>query len=136
MSPDDSLELFPRPSQPPRSAFDPKAPLADRMRPRSLDEVVGQDHLVRPGGPLRALADSDELPSLVLWGPPGCGKTTLAGLLAAATGARFEALSAVMAGVKEIRAVIERARRERGSGTRTLLLLDEIHRLNRAQQDA
>ena len=136
MSPEDSLELFPRPSQPPRAAFDPQAPLADRMRPRSLDEVVGQDHLVRRGGPLRALADSDELPSLVLWGPPGCGKTTLAGLLAAATGARFEALSAVMAGVKEIRAVIERARRERGSGTRTLLLLDEIHRLNRAQQDA
>ena len=136
MSPEDSLELFPRPSQPPRSAFDPKAPLADRMRPRSLDEVVGQDHLVRRGGPLRALADSDELPSLVLWGPPGCGKTTLAGLLAAATGARFEALSAVMAGVKEIRAVVERARHERGSGTRTLLLLDEIHRLNRAQQDA
>ena len=136
MSPEDSLELFPRPSEPTLPAFDPKAPLADRMRPRSLDEVVGQDRLVRPGGPLRALADSDELPSLVLWGPPGCGKTTLAGLLAAATGARFEALSAVMAGVKEIRAVIERARRERGSGTRTLLLLDEIHRLNRAQQDS
>ena len=116
MSPEDSLELFPRPSQPPRPGFDPQAPLADRMRPRSLDEVVGQEHLVRPGGPLRALADSDELPSLVLWGPPGCGKTTLAGLLAAATGARFEALSAVMAGVKEIRAVIERARHERGSG--------------------
>ncbi len=136
MSPEDSLELFPRPSQSTRPAFDPKAPLADRMRPRTLDEVVGQERLVRPGGPLRALADSDELPSLVLWGPPGCGKTTLAGLLAAATGARFEALSAVMAGVKEIRAVIERARRERRSGTRTLLLLDEIHRLNRAQQDA
>jgi putative ATPase len=147
MPPDESLELFPGPGG--TAASDEEAagaspgrswaaPLAERMRPRSLDEVVGQEHLVRPGGPLRAMADSGQLPSLVLWGPPGCGKTTLAGLLAAATGARFEALSAVMAGVKEIRAAVDRARLERArrDGRRTLLLLDEIHRLNRAQQDA
>ena len=106
------------------------------MRPRSLDEVVGQDLLVGPGGPLRALAQADELPSLILWGPPGCGKTTLARLLAAGPQAHFEALSAVTVGVKEIRAVVERARRERGAGRRTVLLLDELHRFNRAQQDA
>jgi putative ATPase len=106
------------------------------MRPRSLDEVVGQDALVGAQGPLRALADSGELPSLILWGPPGSGKTTLARLLAQASGSRLEALSAVMAGVKEIREAVERARRERRAGRRTVLLLDEIHRLNRAQQDA
>jgi putative ATPase len=133
MPPDDSLELFPR--APERAASD--APLADRMRPRSLDEVVGQDALAGPEGSLRGLADSGELPSLILWGPPGCGKTTLARLLAERAGTRFEPLSAVMAGVKEIRAVVESARRERrAGGRRTLLFLDEIHRLNRAQQDA
>ncbi len=103
------------------------------MRPRRLDEVVGQQALVGPGGPLRALAESGELPSLILWGPPGCGKTSLARLLASAASARLEALSAVMAGVKEIREAVARARRVR---ERTVLLLDEIHRLNRAQQDA
>jgi putative ATPase len=131
MPPDDSLELFPAQPAP---AADPRAPLADRMRPRSLDDVVGQDALVGPDGPLRALAASGDLPSLILWGPPGCGKTTLARLLGSHY--RVEALSAVMAGVKEIRAAIERAGRERRHGTRSLLLLDEIHRLNRAQQDA
>jgi putative ATPase len=133
MPPDESLELFP-----PRatSAPDPKAPLADRMRPRTLDEVLGQSQLLAPGAALQALAQSGELPSLILWGPPGCGKTTLARLLADRSGQRFEALSAVMAGVKEIRAVVERARRERSAGHRTLLFLDELHRLNRAQQDA
>jgi len=133
MPPEDSLELFPQPAEP---SFDPKAPLADRMRPRSLDEVVGQDLLVGPGGPLRALAQAQELPSLILWGPPGCGKTTLARLLGAGPRTHFERLSAVTVGVKEIRAVVERARRERAAGRRTVMLLDEIHRFNRAQQDA
>lgn len=133
MPPDESLELF-APQPPGPAASD--APLADRMRPRSLDEVVGQEALLGPGAALRSLVDADELPSLILWGPPGCGKTTLARLLAERSSTRFEPLSAVMAGVKEIRAAVERARRERSAGRRTLLFLDEIHRLNRAQQDA
>jgi putative ATPase len=136
MPPEDSLELFPQrdPGQEPDS-FDPRAPLAERMRPRSIDDVVGQRELVGPDGPLRALAEAGELPSLILWGPPGCGKTTLARLLAQAAKLRVESLSAVMAGVKEIRAAVERARRERGRGG-TALFLDELHRLNRGQQDA
>lgn len=139
MPPEDSLELFPEPAEPglgPKGSSGPPAPLADRMRPRSLDEVVGQDLLVGPNGPLRALAQTHELPSLILWGPPGCGKTTLARLLGVGPQTHFEALSAVTVGVKEIRAVVERARRERGAGRRTVLLLDELHRFNRAQQDS
>ncbi len=136
MPPDDSLELFPpgtaRETEPqPRVAA--RAPLAERMRPRVLDEVLGQEPLLREGAALRSLAESDALPSLILWGPPGCGKTTLARVLASRAGARFEPLSAVMAGVKEIREVVRRAGR---SATRTVLFLDELHRLNRAQQDA
>src|SRR5262245_22635757 len=130
---DEALELFAEAE--PVGAPDPRAPLPDRMRPRALDEVVGQEALAGPQGLLRTLAASGELPSLILWGPPGSGKTTLARLLAAASGSRLEPLSAVMAGVKEIREAVERARRERRGGRRTLLLLDEIHRLNRAQQD-
>jgi putative ATPase len=103
------------------------------MRPRSLGEVVGQTALLREGAALRALADSDALPSLILWGPPGCGKTTLARVLAAGSEAVFQPLSAVTAGVKEIREVVAMARRET---RRTVLFLDEIHRLNRAQQDS
>lgn len=131
--PDESLELFPTGTMP--AADNANAPLADRMRPARLPDIVGQDALLAPGAALHALADSGDLPSLILWGPPGCGKTTLARLLAEHTNQRFEALSAVMAGVKEIRAVVERARREPGRH-RTLLFLDEIHRLNRGQQDA
>jgi len=113
------------------------APLADRMRPRVLDEVVGQDELVGAKGPLRQLAESGALPSLILWGPPGCGKTTLARLLAGDPArTAFVALSAVTAGVRDVREVVERAARARGSGRRTVLFLDEIHRFNRAQQDA
>src|SRR5262245_43466922 len=108
------------------------APLAERMRPRRLDEMVGQAQLLASGAGLRALVDAGTLPSMILWGPPGSGKTTIARLVAESIGAHFEALSAVTAGVKEIRAVVDRAQRQRG---RTVLFLDEIHRLNRAQQD-
>jgi putative ATPase len=134
MPPEESLELFPGDrSGAPSPAPSGSAPLAERMRPRGLDEVVGQEKLLAPGAALRALVEAKGLPSLILWGPPGCGKTTLARLLAESGAARFEALSAVMAGVKEIRAVFERAAR---SGEASVLFLDEIHRLNRAQQDA
>jgi putative ATPase len=111
-------------------------PLAERMRPRSLDEVVGQAHLLGPGAPLRVLLAGGELPSLVLWGPPGCGKTTLARLLADAARARFLALSAVLSGVKEVREAVASAALDRAQGRRTVLFVDEIHRFNRAQQDA
>ncbi|HET9489107.1 MAG TPA: replication-associated recombination protein A [Methylomirabilota bacterium] len=107
------------------------------MRPRTLDEVVGQDHLLGPGRVLRAALEQGELHSMILWGPPGSGKTTLAGLMARATGARFVAFSAVLSGVKEIRQVIAEASEERARrGQGTVLFVDEIHRFNRAQQDA
>ncbi|MBI5446358.1 MAG: AAA family ATPase, partial [Deltaproteobacteria bacterium] len=112
------------------------APLADRMRPRTLDEVVGQDGIVGPGKPLRRAIEAGEIPSLLLWGPPGSGKTTLARLLAQLSGYRFVGLSAVLVGVKEVREVVEEARVRRAEGGRTLLFLDEIHRFNKAQQDA
>ncbi|MCE9636620.1 MAG: replication-associated recombination protein A [Planctomycetes bacterium] len=115
---------------------DVRPPLAERMRPQSLDEIVGQDHAFGPGTALRRLIDEDRLPSLILWGPPGVGKTTLARVLAGTTGATFESLSAVLSGVKEVREVVERARERRKDGVRTLLFVDEIHRFNRAQQDA
>jgi putative ATPase len=132
-------ELFPEAAAPParrRGAPGTPPPLAERMRPQRLDEVVGQDALVGPGAPLRVLVESGHLPSLILWGPPGSGKTTLARLLAAADATDLVALSAVQAGVKEVREVVERARRTRSAGRRTVLFLDEIHRFNRAQQDA
>jgi putative ATPase len=107
------------------------------MRPRSLDEVVGQEHLLGPGRVLRAAIESGQLHSMILWGPPGSGKTTLASLMASVAGARFVAFSAVLSGVKEIREVVAAAdaERRRGGG-RTILFVDEIHRFNRAQQDA
>jgi putative ATPase len=113
------------------------APLADRMRPTTLAEVVGQGELVGPGGPLRLLLEADRLPSLLLWGPPGCGKTTLARLVARHTDARFLEHSAVAVGTKELKAVMGDAERlKRATGQRTILFLDEIHRFNKAQQDA
>jgi putative ATPase len=114
-----------------------RAPLADRLRPRRLDDIVGQDHLVGPGRPLRVLIESDRLSSVILWGPPGTGKTTLAQVIAGHTSKAFEVLSAVTAGVKDVREVVARAEQrlgERGQGT--ILFLDEVHRFNKAQQDA
>lgn len=111
-------------------------PLADRMRPRTLDEFIGQQHLLAPGKPLYASIRSGQLHSLILWGPPGSGKTTLARLIAQTANAQFIALSAVMAGVKDIRAAVDSARAARAAdGRATLLFLDEVHRFNKAQQD-
>ncbi len=114
----------------------PEAPLADRMRPRDLSEVAGPPDLVGDGSFLARAIASDRVPSLVFWGPPGSGKTTLARIIAAKTKARFLAFSAVVSGIKEIKAVMEEAGRARRRGRRTLLFVDEIHRFNRAQQDA
>ncbi|OBJ29233.1 replication-associated recombination protein A [Mycolicibacter virginiensis] len=111
-------------------------PLAVRMRPASLDEVVGQDHLLGQGSPLRRLVDGSGAASVILYGPPGTGKTTLASLISGATGRRFEALSALSAGVKEVRAVIDTARRAAAYGEQTVLFIDEVHRFSKTQQDA
>src|SRR5579862_3278101 len=111
-------------------------PLAERMRPEKLEDFVGQEHILGPGKPLRAQIERDELSSIILWGPPGVGKTTLARLIARLTKADFVPFSAVLAGIKEIKAVMADAERGRRMGRRTVLFIDEIHRFNKAQQDA
>ena len=114
-----------------------RAPLAERMRPRTFDEFVGQEDLLAPGKPLREAIERDLLQSIILWGPPGTGKTTLARIIADTTKARFVSFSAVLAGIKEIREVMAEAERlRRTTGRRTIVFIDEIHRFNKAQQDA
>ncbi|MGY1830372.1 replication-associated recombination protein A [Geodermatophilus sp. SYSU D01180] len=129
--------LFDEPAEVAGDAVDPGAPLAVRMRPRSLDEVVGQSHLLGPRAPLRRLVEADEPMSLVLYGPPGTGKTTLAHVISLATKRQFVQLSALDAGVKEVRAVITAAKRELTyAGRRTVLFIDEVHRFSKTQQDS
>ena len=132
-----SDSLFDLPSGDRRpAAVTAASPLAVRMRPATLDEVVGQEHLLRPGSPMRRLVEGSGAASVILYGPPGTGKTTLASLISHATGRRFEALSALSAGVKEVRAVIENARRAAAHGEQTVLFIDEVHRFSKTQQDA
>src|SRR5437868_3205759 len=120
----------------PSSDADRTRPLADRMRPRTLDEFVGQEHLIGAGKPLRTQIERDDLGSLIFWGPPGTGKTTLAKIIASMTKAEFIEFSAVLSGIKEIKQVMLEAERARQYGTRTIVFVDEIHRFNKAQQDA
>ncbi|MDR3635094.1 MAG: replication-associated recombination protein A [Isosphaeraceae bacterium] len=137
MSREETGQLFDDPHDSHEGSGDVSSPLADRMRPRTLDEFVGQAHLVGPGKPLRKVVErGGRLPSLILWGGPGTGKTTLARLLARHAGGEFLALSAVFSGVKELRSAIDEARRNQRRGKTTVLFVDEIHRFNKAQQDA
>src|ERR1700736_963737 len=128
-------ELFPDIETPPET-IGRGAPLAARMRPRSLDEFVGQEHVVGPGSPLRSLIETDRLSSVILWGPPGTGKTSLAWIIARATRAHFIEVSAVSSGVADVRKAIATGRELLKDGRRTILFIDEIHRFNKSQQDA
>jgi putative ATPase len=124
------------PAEPPDNPAGGKRPLAERMRPTRLEDFVGQEHILGPGKPLRRQIERDELTSIILWGPPGVGKTTLAKLIARITKCEFLPFSAVLSGIKEIKAVMADAERLRRMGRRTILFIDEIHRFNKAQQDA
>src|SRR5581483_1516740 len=124
------------PENTPPDGVDKKRPLAERMRPRTLDDYVGQEHILGPGKPLRQQIERDQLTSLILWGPPGVGKTTLAQIIARMTRCEFILFSAVLSGIKEIKAVMADAEKVRRMGRRTILFIDEIHRFNKAQQDA
>ncbi|MGH9569330.1 MAG: replication-associated recombination protein A, partial [Candidatus Angelobacter sp.] len=128
------MGLFQPLPEPPQSKG--ARPLADRMRPRTLDEFVGQEHMLAPGKPLRLQIERDDPGSIIFWGPPGSGKTTLAQIIAHVTKADFIEFSAVLSGIKEIKQVMADAEKARAYGTRTILFIDEIHRFNRAQQDA
>jgi putative ATPase len=133
---DGSGMLFPEPGLP-ADAPRPDAPLADRVRPRTLDEILGQEEVLGPGRPLRRAIEQDALRSLILWGPPGSGKTTLAHVIRRLTRAHFEAMSAVLSGVKEVREILKEAEvRRRREGRRTIVFIDEIHRFHKGQQDA
>jgi putative ATPase len=129
------MSLFETPVRPAADSLIGR-PLADRMRPETLDQFIGQGHLVGPGKPLRQAIERDDVSSLILWGPPGSGKTTLAAIIARHTRSRFVKFSAVLAGIREIKDVMAAAERARGFGQRTILFIDEIHRFNKAQQDA
>jgi putative ATPase len=133
------MSLFPEDEPLPAAAdaVDPNAPLAARMRPRTLDEFVGQKQIVGPGTVLRRAIERDQLSSAIFWGPPGCGKSTLAQVVARHTQAHFETFSAVLSGVADVRKALDAARkRKHATGRRTILFIDEIHRFNKAQQDA
>src|SRR5258706_8856983 len=128
------MSLFPTlPSDDSPSA---NQPLAERMRPRTLDEFIGQEKLLGPGKPLRVQIESDNLGSMLFWGPPGCGKTTLARLIARLTKSEFISFSAVLSGIKEIKEVMAASEFKSKSGRRTIVFVDEVHRFNKAQQDA
>jgi len=131
-----SSELFPDLAPAPVDAALPSQPLAERLRPRSLNEVIGQQHLLGPGMPLRVAFEAGRLHSMILWGPPGVGKTTLARLMTQAFDAQFITISAVLGGVKEIREAVERAQAVAAQGRRTVVFVDEVHRFNKSQQDA
>ena len=130
------MDLFSNLQKELKKPADRSTPLADRMRPEKLEELVGQKHLLAPGKPLRVSIEKDELRSIILWGPPGTGKTSLAHVIANLTHSDFIPFSAVLAGIKEIKAVMSEAERTRAYGRKTILFIDEIHRFNKAQQDA
>src|SRR6195256_4075559 len=132
------MSLFSKlpPPAPERDVPAANQPLAERMRPRTLDEFIGQDKLLGPGKPLRVQIENDDLGSMLFWGPPGCGKTTLARLIARLTSSEFVSFSAVLAGIKEIKEVMAASERKARSGPRTIVFVDEVHRFNKAQQDA